>query len=48
MPWSTPFHEPIPLRGGRKPYDAHHATDYIMTLPEDVQQLERWQSRSKI
>jgi hypothetical protein len=43
MPWSTPFDEPIPLRRGRKLTTLQHAADYIMTLPEDVQQQERWQ-----
>ena len=42
MPWSTPFDEPIRLRG-RKLTTLQHAADYIMELPEDVQQEERWQ-----
>ena len=40
MPWSTPFDEPIRLRG-RKLTTLQHAADYIMELPEDVQQEER-------
>ena len=32
-----------PLRGGRKLVTLQHAADYIMKLPEDVQQQERWQ-----
>jgi hypothetical protein len=43
MPWSTPFDPPIRLRGGGKLTTLQHAADYIMTLPEDVQQQERWQ-----
>jgi phage-related protein len=43
MPWSTPFDEPIRLSGGRKLSTLQHAADYIMKLPEDVQQQERWQ-----
>jgi hypothetical protein len=43
MPWSTPFDEPIALRGGRKLATLQHAADYIMNLPEDVQREERWQ-----
>jgi hypothetical protein len=43
MAWSTPFDEPIRLRGGRRLMTLQHAADYIMTLPEDVQQQERWQ-----
>jgi hypothetical protein len=43
MPWSTPFDEPIELRGGRKFTTLQHAADYIMKLPEDAQQQERWQ-----
>jgi len=42
--WSTPFDEPIRLRGRRQ---ARHAAArrpiYIMKLPEDVQQEQRWQ-----
>ena len=43
MPWSTPFDEPIPLRGGRQAEALQQAADYVMRLPEDVQQQERWQ-----
>jgi hypothetical protein len=43
MPWSTPFDEPIALRGGRKLMTLQQAADYIIKLPEDVQKLERWQ-----
>ena len=43
MPWSTPFDEPIRLRGGRRLTTLQHAADYIMKLPEDVQRQERWQ-----
>jgi hypothetical protein len=43
MPWSTPFDEPIPLRGGGRLATLQQAADYIMKLPEDVQQQERWQ-----
>jgi hypothetical protein len=43
MPWSTPFDEPIRLRGGGSLTTLQHAADYIMKLPQDAQQLERWQ-----
>jgi hypothetical protein len=43
MPWSTPFDEPIPLRGGGRLTTLQQAADYIMKLPEDIQQQERWQ-----
>jgi hypothetical protein len=43
MPWSTPFDEPIALRGGRKFATLQQAADYIMKLPDDAQQQERWQ-----
>ncbi len=43
MPWSAPFDEPIRLRGGRTLTTLQQAADYIMKLPEDVQQQERWQ-----
>jgi len=44
MPWSTPFDEPIRLRGGRRLTTLQHAADYIMELPQDEQQEERWQT----
>jgi hypothetical protein len=44
MPWSTPFEQPIVLRGGRKLVTLQHAADYIMKLPEPVQQREGWQT----
>jgi hypothetical protein len=43
MPWSTPFDDPIPLRGGRRLTTLQHAADHIMKLPEEIQQQERWQ-----
>jgi hypothetical protein len=43
MPWSTPFEEPISLRGGPKLTTLQHAADYIMKLPDDVQQQGCWQ-----
>jgi hypothetical protein len=43
MPWSTPFDEPIRLRGGGKLLTLQQAADYIMKLPETAQQEERWQ-----
>jgi hypothetical protein len=42
MPWSTPFDDPI-LRGGRRLTTLQHAADYIMKLPEQVQQQDQWQ-----
>ena len=43
MPWSAPFDEPIRLRGGGRLLTLQQAADHIMKLPEQVQQLERWQ-----
>jgi hypothetical protein len=43
MPWSTPFEEPISPRGGLKLTTLQQAADYIMKLPHEVQQQERWQ-----
>jgi hypothetical protein len=43
MPWSTPFDDPIRLRGGGSLTTLQQAADYIMKLPKDIQQLERWQ-----
>ncbi len=31
------------LRGGRKLITLQHAADYIMKLPDDVQQQDGWQ-----
>jgi hypothetical protein len=44
MPWSTPFDEPIALRGGRKLVTLQQAADYVMKLPEDVQRQACWQT----
>jgi hypothetical protein len=43
MPWSTPFDEPIALPAGGKLVTLQHAADYVMKLPEDAQQQQRWQ-----
>ena len=43
MPWSTPFEDPILLRGGRQLTTLQHAADYIMKLPKEIQQQECWQ-----
>lgn len=43
MPWSTPFEDPIPLGDG-KLSTLQHAADYVMALPEDVQQEAHWQT----
>jgi hypothetical protein len=43
MPWSTPFDEPVPLRGGRRLATLQQAADYVMGLPEDVQHAPHWQ-----
>jgi hypothetical protein len=43
MPWSTPFDDPIRLLGGRRLVTLQQAADYIMKMPEDIQQQERWQ-----
>jgi hypothetical protein len=43
MPWSTLFDTPIRLRGGHRLVTLQHAADYIMKLPAEVQQQERWQ-----
>jgi hypothetical protein len=37
MPWSTPFDQPIRLRGGRKLTTLQRGAVYIMKLPETVQ-----------
>jgi hypothetical protein len=44
MPWSAPFEESIRLKGGRQLSTLQQAADYIMALPHDVQQQERWQA----
>ena len=43
MPWSTPFEDPILLRGGRQLTTLQHAADYIMKLPKETQKQEGWQ-----
>jgi hypothetical protein len=43
MPWSTAFDQPIALRGAGRLTTLQQAADYIMSLPEDVQQQTRWQ-----
>ena len=43
MPWSTPFEDPIPL-GDDTLSTLQHAADYVMALPEDVQQESHWQT----
>ena len=43
MAWSTPFEDPISLRGDRTLTTLQHAANYIMELPEEIQQQEGWQ-----
>ena len=43
MPWSTPFDEPIRLRGGARLVTLQHAADYVMKLPQQEQKQQRWQ-----
>jgi hypothetical protein len=43
MPWSTPFDNPIAVRGGVRLNTLQQAADYIMKLPEHVQQQQPWQ-----
>jgi hypothetical protein len=43
MPWSTPFDEPIALRGGRKFVTLQQAADYIIKLPDAKQKQPHWQ-----
>ena len=43
MPWSTPFDEPIALRGGRKLVTLQQAADYIIKLPDARQKRPDWQ-----
>ncbi|MET4255692.1 hypothetical protein ABIC09_000620 [Bradyrhizobium sp. S3.12.5] len=44
MPWSTPFDDPINLRGGRRLRTLQEAADFIMQLPAAEQQEPRWQT----
>ena len=44
MPWSTPFDDPIDLRGGTRLRTLQEAADFIMKLPEAEQQEPRWQT----
>ena len=47
MPWSTPFDEPIALRGGRTLTTLQQAADYIMRLPEAEQQRSALANRDR-
>ena len=44
MPCSTPFDDPIPLRGGRRLVTLQQAADHVMALPEIVQHEAHWQT----
>jgi hypothetical protein len=44
MPWSTRFDEPISIAGGGKLITLQHAADYIMKLPNELQQEPCWQT----
>jgi hypothetical protein len=44
MPWSTRFDEPISIPGGGKLMTLQHAADYIMKLPNEMQQEACWQT----
>lgn len=44
MPWSTRFDEPISIPGGGKLTTLQHAADYIMKLPNEMQQQACWQT----
>ena len=43
MPWSTPFDDPITLRGGGRLVTLQQAADYIVALPEKAQHEKHWQ-----
>jgi hypothetical protein len=43
MSWSTPFDEPIALRGARKLVTLQQAADYIIKLPDARQKQPHWQ-----
>jgi hypothetical protein len=44
MPWSARFDEPISIAGGGKLITLQHAADYIMKLPNELQQEPCWQT----
>jgi hypothetical protein len=44
MPWSTRFDDPIALPGGGMLVTLQQAADYIVKLPQEVQQQTRWQT----
>ena len=44
MPWSTRFDEPISIAGGGRLVTLQHAADYIMKLPNEMQQEPCWQT----
>ena len=44
MPWSTPFEDPVPLPGGRKPVTLKDAAAHIRELPDAEQKAAEWQA----
>jgi hypothetical protein len=44
MPWSTRFDEPISIPRGANLITLQHAADYIMKLPNEMQQEACWQT----
>lgn len=44
MAWSMRFDEPIRVAGGGKLITLQHAADYIMKLPNELQQEPCWQT----
>ena len=42
MPWSTPFHEPIPLPDGLQIVTLNDAAYFINKLPIATQNLPKW------
>jgi hypothetical protein len=43
VPWSTAFHEPVPLPGGKSLCTLRQAADHIQRLPKPEQSRPDWQ-----
>lgn len=44
MPWSTAFHEPVPLPGGKAIKTLKQAAEHVRRLPKAKQNREDWQA----
>jgi hypothetical protein len=43
VPWSSTFHDPIPMAKGKPLRTLKDAADYVLRLPKKVAAAEHWQ-----